>query len=283
MSSAGEGAPAPMLYCPLCGTNQLCDECLNICAAMVGETEGTVPTFSKDLEQTLDRALTIARERSEPHAIEAHLLLALVDDPDAAAVLRGCNVDLDAARQRITAAFTEHAETPQEGADATPSAAFQRIVQRAVVHVQSAKDDGQVTGADVLVAAFAEPPAAELLQALGLTRYEAVSYISHGSAGRDQDRAADEGAAQMPRGSRAEVRLLNDDYTPMEFVVEVLARTFAHDQEAATRLMLEIHRQGSGTCGVYPVDAANAKVMEVRALAREHQHPLHCILVPIPA
>ncbi len=239
--------------------------------------------FSKSLEQTVQRALTIARERSEAHALEEHLVLALIDDPDAAAVMRGCNVDLDAARQRITASFAERAETPLDaGTDPAPSTAVQQIIQRAVIHVQqSAKDGGQVTGADVLVAAFAESPGAELLRGLGFTRYDAVSYLSHGTPGRDQ--ADEEGARQMPPGSRAEVRLLNDDYTPMEFVVEVIERTFAHDREAATRLMLEIHRTGFGTCGVYPFDVAAAKVTKVLALAREHQHPLHCVLIPVPA
>jgi ATP-dependent Clp protease adapter protein ClpS len=279
MSSVGGGAPAPTLDCQLCCTNQLCDECLSICAAMSGETEGPVPTFSKDLEETLHRALTIARERNEPHAIEGHLVLALIDDPDASAVLRGCNVNLDAARQRITAAFVDAAEVPQaEGADPTASAAFQRIVQRAVVHVQSAKGNGEVSGVDILVAALSEPPAAELLRELGITRYDAISYVSHRAVARGG------AAAEAARpGSLAEVRLLNDDYTPMEFVVHILESMFAHDRETATRLMLEIHQQGSGTCGVYPAEAATAKVMEVLAFARRHQHPLHCMLVPIPA
>jgi ATP-dependent Clp protease adapter protein ClpS len=236
-----------------------------------------MPTFSKDLEHTLHRALTIARERSEPHAIEEHLLLALIDDPDAAAVLRGLHIDFDAARQRITAAFAGHAETPREDVDPTPSAAFQRIVQRAVIHVQSVKGNSEVAGADILVAALSEPPTAELLRELGITRYDVTRYLSHRpDAGGELAQAADN-----PE-SRAEVRLLNDDYTPMEFVVEVLERSFAHDRETATRLMLEIHRQGFGTCGVYPAAAADAKVTEVLAFARKHQHPLHCFLVPLP-
>jgi ATP-dependent Clp protease adapter protein ClpS len=266
-----------MLYCPPCGTSQLCDDCLNICAAMVGETEVAVPVFSRELERTLHRALTFARKREEPHAIEEHLVLALFDDPDAVAVLRGCNVDLDAARQRITAALVESAEAPQaEGADPIPSAAFQRIVQRAVVHVQSAKGNGEVTGVDVLVAAFSEPPVAELLRELGISRYDVTRYVSRGADAGAERYKADNSAA------RAEVRLLNDDYTPMEFVVEVLERTFAFDREAATRLMLEIHRAGFGICGVYPFDAAADKVTEVLAFARKHEHPLHCYLVPLP-
>jgi ATP-dependent Clp protease adaptor protein ClpS len=77
----------------------------------------------------------------------------------------------------------------------------------------------------------------------------------------------------------AEVRLLNDDYTPMEFVVHVLEHMFDKDRETAIRIMLEIHENGVGTCGIFPNDAADAKVAEVLGFAREHQHPLHCILV----
>jgi ATP-dependent Clp protease adaptor protein ClpS len=77
------------------------------------------------------------------------------------------------------------------------------------------------------------------------------------------------------------VQLLNDDYTPMEFVVAVLERLFGMDRDTAARLMLEIHRNGAGACGTYPYDAAVAKVTEVLAFAREHQHPLHCALVPV--
>jgi ATP-dependent Clp protease adaptor protein ClpS len=78
----------------------------------------------------------------------------------------------------------------------------------------------------------------------------------------------------------AEVRLLNDDYTPMEFVVHVLERVFDKDRETATRIMLEIHNEGVGTCGIYPYDAADAKVTQVLSFAREHQHPLLCVLEP---
>jgi ATP-dependent Clp protease adapter protein ClpS len=292
MPNADDGDSKPVLTCSICGRSQhdisdiagspadfvrdfICDECVG---SELARLESPTLAFSKDLEQTLHRALTIARERSEPHAIEEHLLLAVIDDPDAAVVMRGCNLDLEAARQRFTASLADRAETPlAEGADTTPSAAFQRIIQRAVIHVQSAKGGGLVTGTDVLVAAFAEPPAAELLQALGFTRYDAISYISHGAAEGDQGRAGHEDAAEKP-GSLAEVRLLNDDYTPMEFVVHVLERVFNMDRETATRIMLEIHNEGTGICGIYPYHVADAKVAEVHSLAHEHQHPLQCVL-----
>jgi ATP-dependent Clp protease adaptor protein ClpS len=74
------------------------------------------------------------------------------------------------------------------------------------------------------------------------------------------------------------VMLLNDDYTPMEFVIVVLQRFFSLDTEQATRIMLKVHNEGRGTCGIFPRDIAATKVEQVSAYARQHQHPLACIM-----
>lgn len=74
------------------------------------------------------------------------------------------------------------------------------------------------------------------------------------------------------------VLMLNDDYTPMEFVVYVLQRYFNKDQEAATQIMLHVHQKGVGVCGIYPYEVAETKVTQVINLARENQHPLQCTL-----
>lgn len=74
------------------------------------------------------------------------------------------------------------------------------------------------------------------------------------------------------------VLLLNDDYTPMEFVVGVLMRFFGVDQEQATRIMLKVHTEGMAVCGVYPRDIAQTKVEQVVDFARQHQHPLQCTM-----
>jgi ATP-dependent Clp protease adaptor protein ClpS len=74
------------------------------------------------------------------------------------------------------------------------------------------------------------------------------------------------------------VLLLNDDYTPMEFVVVVLQRFFSMDREQATRIMLKVHNEGRGVCGVFPRDIAATKVELVSAFARQHQHPLACVM-----
>ena len=74
------------------------------------------------------------------------------------------------------------------------------------------------------------------------------------------------------------VMLLNDDYTPMEFVVLVLQKFFAMTRERATQVMLKVHREGMGVCGVYPRDVASTKVQQVAGYARKHQHPLQCVM-----
>ncbi len=74
------------------------------------------------------------------------------------------------------------------------------------------------------------------------------------------------------------VLLLNDDYTPMDFVVVVLQRFFALSRERATQIMLKVHREGMGLCGVYPKDVAASKVEQVESFARQHQHPLRCVM-----
>ncbi len=72
--------------------------------------------------------------------------------------------------------------------------------------------------------------------------------------------------------------VLNDDYTPMDFVVGVLQRFFAMSREQATRVMLKVHTEGAGVCGIYPRDVAASKVEQVCTFARQHQHPLACVM-----
>jgi ATP-dependent Clp protease adaptor protein ClpS len=75
-----------------------------------------------------------------------------------------------------------------------------------------------------------------------------------------------------------QVMLLNDDYTPMEFVVSVLQNFFGMGREKATQVMLKVHREGRGVCGVYPKDVAATKVEQVSSYARQNQHPLQCVM-----
>ncbi|SDR39279.1 ATP-dependent Clp protease ATP-binding subunit ClpA [Pseudovibrio sp. Tun.PSC04-5.I4] len=146
-----------------------------------------MPSFSRSLEKALHQALAFANERHQEYATLEHLLLSLIDDQDAAAVMRACNVDLDQLRKSIV----EYIDTELENLvvdgddDSKPTAGFQRVIQRAVIHVQSSGRE-EVTGANVLVAIFAEREshAAYFLQEQEMTRYDAVNYISHGIAKR---------------------------------------------------------------------------------------------------
>src|ERR1700684_4607264 len=146
-----------------------------------------MPSFSRALEKTLHRALAVANERRHEYATLEHLLLSLIDDSDAASVMRACGVDLDVLRKNLTQYIYAELENlvieTQE--EAKPTAGFQRVVQRAVIHVQSSGRE-EVTGANVLVAIFAEREshAAFFLQEQDMTRYDAVNYISHGIAKR---------------------------------------------------------------------------------------------------
>src|SRR5262245_57085071 len=83
---------------------------------------------------------------------------------------------------------------------------------------------------------------------------------------------------QTKRPSLYRVLILNDDYTPMEFVVHVLERFFNKDREAATRIMLHVHNHGIGECGIYTYEVAETKVTQVMDFARQHQHPLQCVM-----
>jgi len=146
-----------------------------------------MPVFSRALEKTLRKALAIANERRHELASLEHLLLALIDDPDGAAVLRACNVDLEILRKNVARYIDTELESlvVESGEEAKATAGFQRVVQRAAIHVQSSGRE-EVTGANVLVAIFAEREshAAYFLQEQDMTRYDAVNYISHGIAKR---------------------------------------------------------------------------------------------------
>jgi ATP-dependent Clp protease ATP-binding subunit ClpA len=171
--------------------------------------------LSRNLEQTLHRALALANGRRQEYATLEHLLLALTEDQDSLAVLRACGVDLD----RLRAELTDYLDNELSNlvtarqADAKPTAGFQRVLQRAAIHVQSSGRE-EVTGANVLVALFSEREshAVYFLQEQEMTRFDAVNYISHGiakAAGRSETKrvtgADDDAAAEkvVKKGSEA--------------------------------------------------------------------------------
>jgi ATP-dependent Clp protease adaptor protein ClpS len=99
-----------------------------------------------------------------------------------------------------------------------------------------------------------------------------------GSDGQDQLGIATKTRAKPKKPSQFKVLMLNDDYTPMEFVVIVLKRFFQMDMEQATRVMLHVHQKGVGVCGIFPYEIAETKVNQVMDFARQNQHPLQCTL-----
>ncbi|MDX7949886.1 ATP-dependent Clp protease ATP-binding subunit ClpA [Lichenihabitans sp. Uapishka_5] len=159
-----------------------------------------MPAFSRSLEQSLHRALAIANDHHHEYATLEHLLLSLIDDGDANAVMKACSVDVDALKKTLVDYIDQELESlvAEGNDDAKPTAGFQRVIQRAHIHVQSSGRE-EVTGANVLVAIFAEREshAAYFLQEQDMTRYDAVNYISHGIAKRPGTTDSSKG----PRGS----------------------------------------------------------------------------------
>jgi ATP-dependent Clp protease ATP-binding subunit ClpA len=171
--------------------------------------------LSRNLEKTLHRALAYANERRHEYATLEHLLLALTEDQDAVAVLRACTIDLEKLRRdllgyvdnELVNLVSTHVE------DAKPTASFQRVLQRAAIHVQSSGRE-EVTGANVLVAMFAEREshAVYFLQEQDMTRFDAVNYISHGIAkapGRSETRRV-QGAEEEERTSEKQQKRGHD-------------------------------------------------------------------------
>ena len=159
--------------------------------------------LSPELEETLRRALSIAGERSHEFATLEHLLLALIDDEDALQVLQGCKVDIAQLRDMLVSHIEDELSSivnPSENLEVQPTAGFQRVVQRAIIHTQSS-GRGAATGANILIAMYSEREsyAVWFLSSLNMTRLDAVSFVSHGSGepvrGAEQ---TDESAGEEP-------------------------------------------------------------------------------------
>ena len=168
-----------------------------------------MPSFSRGLEKALHQAMNLARERAHEFATLEHLLLALTDDRDTIAVLTGCDVDVEALKSDLEDFINEELDSlvVPNGQDARPTAAFQRVIQRAVIHVQSSGKE-EVTGANVLVAIFAEREshAAYFLEQQDMSRLDAVNFISHGitKSGPNESRPVRGAESPSPNGEGAE-------------------------------------------------------------------------------
>ena len=142
-----------------------------------------MPSFARDLEQTLHNALGEASRRRHEYATLEHLLMALIDDGHASKVMAACGVNRDELKATVKQYLDGElgALVADSGTDPTPTSGFQRVVQRAILHVQSSGRD-EVTGGNVLVALFSEREsyAVYFLQQQDMSRLDAVTYISHG-------------------------------------------------------------------------------------------------------
>lgn len=255
--------------------------------------------FSQNLNQSLGRAIAQAEQQSYGCATPGHVLLALLDDPDTIPVFQACNIDLQKLRGAVEASMPhsdyildlDEDDTPESDDDDTselgnepiPIEHFQVDLQRAIAHARSSGCE-EVNSADVLVAIL-DGPTGGILNEHGMTRYDVTTFICHGISKDAQARPrtgdADPSAPQALSGGTmgatvSRVQLLNDQYTPMDFVVHVLEQVFELEHEDAKRVMLEIHHKGVGACGSFTREEAEERAAQVMDLARQHQHPLRC-------
>src|SRR6201996_314316 len=168
-----------------------------------------MPSFARELEQTLHNALGESSRRKHEYATLEHLLLALTSDEHAAQVMVACGVDLDELKATVTTYLDNELDALKSDgeSDPSPTAGFQRVVQRAILHVQSSGRE-EVTGANVLVAMFSEREsyAVYFLQQQDMSRLDAVSYISHGvgKAGAPAEATTPKGADDEAKKEKAD-------------------------------------------------------------------------------
>lgn len=234
--------------------------------------------IAQELEVILHRAFLGAREMRHELITVEHLLLALLGSQAVASVLRACGADAVALRGALTGHVNKTSQAPADrDFDTQPTLAFQRVIQRAILKVQSSGNK-EVGSADVLLAIVAEQTsqAAELLKQHAVTYQAVLGSVVPGPAGKPE-------AKDLGDATELQVVLYNDDYTPMEFVVRVLQEFFGMDAENAKEAMLEVHREGVAVCGLYSREDGLALVGQVMAFARENGHPLVCeAVVPKP-
>jgi ATP-dependent Clp protease adaptor protein ClpS len=225
--------------------------------------------------KTLRRATSIARAQNRASAEPEDLLLALTEDDETAAAFIAAGTDLGLLRRDIATLFEDELDEPSpdlaEAAFHTP--AIHALFEDTIDVVRASGRD-VVTSGDILGVLISNT-VGFALEEQGVTRHDLLSYISHGVA--ETDAIA---APVAPAGEASAVFILNDHFTPMEFVVQVLRDMFGLTEDDAERITRETHHSGRGACGVFPRAVAIDLVRRVEGAAREQQHPLHCLLLP---
>ncbi|QOZ65396.1 ATP-dependent Clp protease adaptor ClpS [Bradyrhizobium arachidis] len=222
-----------------------------------------LPPCSETFKRSLQRATSAARAQGRTHPGPQDLLTALIEDEDASPVLKACGIDLTRLRRDVEAASATE-----------PTTGLGHLLQLAFNEAQLSERT-VVTGADMLVELFAEP-IGRFLSAQGATRYDALVYLSHGIAkGVAADVEADRSEAAY-----LELVLLNDPYTPSEFVTFVLESVLGMGRERAIAIVFCTHARKRGSCGIFPRIEAAAFREKIQNLAAARQHPLRCVLLP---
>ena len=237
-----------------------------------------MPSFSRGLEKALHQAMNLARERNHEFATLEHLLLALTEDRETIAVLTGCDVDIDALKSDLEDFINEELDSliVPNGQDARPTAAFQRVIQRAVIHVQSSGRE-EVTGANVLVAIFAEREshAAYFLEQQDMSRLDAVNFISHGitKSGPSEERKVrgaedgdgiSEGGAEAKKSSALADFCVNlNDKARLGKIDPLIGR------DAELRRTIQVLCRRSKNNPIYVGDAGVGKTAIAEGLARK--------------
>ena len=204
-----------------------------------------------------------------------HLLLALLSNPRASEILGGCKANMGELRDSLTKHIDE--QTPRVGidgeVDTQPTLGFQRVIQRAILKVQSSGKK-EVTAADVLVAMFEEKDSHALyfLKLQGIERMDVLRYVSHGVSDSPvpiEDLIDIEGTRQ--------VILFRDEATPAEFMARVLEDFLMMDQAEIAEIVKELQGRGKAVCGLYPRERAEFVVEQICAYARKHGYALRCV------
>lgn len=236
--------------------------------------------IAQELEITLHKAFVDARERRHEFITVEHLLLALLNNPTAREALRACGADMESLRKDLALHVSEH--TPRvpddQDVDTQPTLGFQRVIQRAILHVQSSRKE-QVTGADLLVAIFGEKDshAVYFLKQQGVVRLNVLKYVSDGIAKapdadeEENDQNAEDEKSPLHADESLQVVLLKDE-TPTKFVVALLQDFLLMTQEEAAEVVEDADREGKAVCGLYPREVAEFIVQQVLAYAHRHGH-----------
>lgn len=235
--------------------------------------------ISKELELALQHSFVNARRERHEFITVEHLLAALLDSPSAGDALRACGANLDSLRDKLKAhigSHTPHVSDDHE-VDTQPALGFQRTIQRAILHAQSAGTK-EVTGADVLVAIFAgkDSHAAYFLQQQGIERLNITEHIPHRAVdGETAPVLVTETLQDVVLDSR-QILLFKAGDVPVELLARVLEDFLLMNLEDVAEVVNDFNAQQKAVCGLFPRDAAEVIAEQIGAYARKHGLPLRC-------